>query len=155
MHSQKGRWTRRSLEVPSDSSHSAILHLRGFPGVANCTSQKEHSSLHQHMYFDCWFTVLTKRAYCRGDIPRGAKGATRSPVRMKWATLNWLLHLLCLQASSVIFSCMVKMFADITSTLEKCPWGNMKITNCSDYRPLLCIFLPCVYWHFSWTLFLK
>lgn len=88
MRSQKGRWTRRSLEISSDSSHSAILHLRGFPGVPNCTSQEEHSSLHQHMYFGCWFTVLTKRAYCWGDIPRGAKGATHSPVRMEWAALT-------------------------------------------------------------------
>lgn len=155
MRSQKGRWTRRSLEISSDSSHSAILHLRGFPGVPNCTSQEEHSSLHQHMYFGCWFTVLTKRAYCWGDIPRGAKGATHSPVRMEWAALtDCYIFFVCKQLQW-FFSYVVKTFADITSTLEKCPWGNMKITYCSDCRPLLCIFLPCVYWHFPWTLFLK
>lgn len=81
--------------------------------------------------------LLIHRAYqksiLQGRHPTGSKEGNPHSWEMKWAALTEC-SISCLPAASVIFLYTVKMFPDITSTLEKCSSGNMIISNGSDCR---------------------
>lgn len=140
-HSQKGSWTRPSLEVPADSSHSALKRI-------SRSSQLYLSKRAQQLAPARMPWLLIHRAYQKSIMqewhPMGSKGGNPHSCQDKVSCACWMLYLFCLQTASVIFP---HMFPDITSTLEKCPWLDVKIINCRDcrsFRLLFAFFTLCI-----------
>lgn len=81
----------------------------------------------------------------QGRHPTGGKGGRPHSNEDEMSCAYWMLYLFCLQAASVIFPHMVKMFADITSNPWKMPLTeheNYKLRWLEVFRTLLCIFYP-------------